>query len=95
MKSESSPVIQPTGDIHLGKLLRRGQGLGGHAAGVRLCLRGGGLPPMTMPFNPAKLREATWKMTFQLLACGIDPEHVFIPVDGARNMPSWPGSSAV
>lgn len=33
---------------------------------------------MTVPYRSDKLRESTWDMTFQLLACGIKPELLFI-----------------
>lgn len=78
MKKRVLSCIQPTGDIHLGNYF------GAVKAWVDMqqefdCVFGVvDYHAMTMPFNPAKLREATWKMTFQLLACGIDPDHVFI-----------------
>jgi tryptophanyl-tRNA synthetase len=31
-----------------------------------------------MPYNAEKLRENTWNMVFQLLACGIRPENLFV-----------------
>ena len=70
--------IQPTGDIHLGNYF------GAVKAWVDMqqqfdCVFGiVDYHAMTMPYKPEKLREATWNMTFQLLACGIDPDHVFI-----------------
>lgn len=33
---------------------------------------------MTMPYNPKKLRENTWELLFNLIACGIEPKHLFI-----------------
>ncbi len=33
---------------------------------------------MTMPYEPKKLLENTWHMVFNLLAAGIQPEHLFI-----------------
>jgi tryptophanyl-tRNA synthetase len=33
---------------------------------------------MTMPYDPKKLREATWEMVFNLLATGIKQENLFI-----------------
>lgn len=70
--------IQPTGDIHLGNYF------GAVKAWVDMqqqfdCVFGiVDYHAMTMPYKPEKLREATWNMTFQLLACDIDPDHVFI-----------------
>lgn len=70
--------VQPTGDLHLGNYFGAVQNW------VRLqseykCLFGVvDYHSMTMPYNPAQLRENTWKMVFYLLACGIKPENVFI-----------------
>ena len=33
---------------------------------------------MTMPYNPKKLREATWELTFNMIAVGVDPDNIFI-----------------
>lgn len=33
---------------------------------------------MTMPYDPAKLRENTWHLTFNLLALGVKPEYLCI-----------------
>ncbi len=33
---------------------------------------------ITMPYNPDKLRENTWNLIFNLLACGIKVENLFI-----------------
>lgn len=71
-------AIQPTGDLHLGNYFGAVQNW------VRLqseyeCFYGVvDNHSMTMPYDPAKLRENTWSMAFQLLACGIKPENLFI-----------------
>ncbi len=70
--------VQPTGDLHLGNYFGAVQNW------VRLqdqyeCRYGVvDYHSMTMPYNPAQLRENTWRMVFYLLACGIKPEHLFI-----------------
>ena len=70
--------IQPTGDLHLGNYL------GANRNWVELqaqynCKYGVvDYHSMTMPYLAAKLRENTWKLVFQLLACGIEPENLFI-----------------
>ena len=70
--------IQPTGDLHLGNYFGAVQNwvnLQDKYActyGVVDC------HSMTMPYKSADLREGTWKMAFQLLACGITPENLFI-----------------
>ncbi len=33
---------------------------------------------MTMPYDPAKLRQNTWELIFNLMACGVDPDNLFI-----------------
>jgi tryptophanyl-tRNA synthetase len=70
--------IQPTGDLHLGNYF------GAVKNWVDLqskyqCIYGVvDNHSMTMPYDPAKLRENTWSMIFQLLACGVKPENTFI-----------------
>ncbi|MEO0043511.1 MAG: hypothetical protein RL329_2959 [Bacteroidota bacterium] len=70
--------IQPTGDLHLGNYF------GAVKNWVRLqaeyqCFYGVvDNHSMTMPYQAAKLRENTWKMVFQLLACGIEPNNLFV-----------------
>ncbi len=70
--------IQPTGDIHLGNYL------GAVKNWVDLqekydCTYGVvDYHAMTMPYKAEDLRKNTWKMVFQLLACGIKPENLFI-----------------
>lgn len=71
-------AIQPTGDLHLGNYLGAVQNW------VRLqqdyqCFFGVvDYHSMTMPYQANKLRENTWNMVFQLLACGVEPESLFI-----------------
>ncbi len=71
-------AIQPTGDLHLGNYF------GAVKNWVDLqdkysCIYGVvNYHSMTMPYNAADLRENTWKMIFQLMACGIKPENLFI-----------------
>ncbi len=70
--------IQPTGDIHLGNYL------GAIKNWVELqkdyrCFYGVvDYHAITMPYNPEKLRANTWNMAFQLLACGIKIENLFV-----------------
>lgn len=78
MKKKILSGIQPTGDLHIGNYFGAVQNW------VRLqqaydclyCVVD--YHSMTMPYKSDKLRENTWKMAFQLLACGIQPEHLFI-----------------
>ncbi len=78
MKKRVLSCIQPTGDIHLGNYFGAVKGWVDMQQEFDCVFGVVDYHAMTMPFNPAKLREATWKMTFQMLACGIDPDHVFI-----------------
>ncbi|MGB1217158.1 MAG: tryptophan--tRNA ligase [Saprospiraceae bacterium] len=70
--------IQPTGDIHLGNYL------GAVKNWVDLqekynCTYGVvDYHAMTMPYKAKDLRQNTWKMVFQLLACGVKTENLFI-----------------
>jgi tryptophanyl-tRNA synthetase len=70
--------VQPTGDLHLGNYFGAVQNWV-RIQGDYKCFYGVvDYHSMTMPYNPAQLRENTWKMVFYLLACGIKPENLFI-----------------
>ncbi|HMG16339.1 MAG TPA: tryptophan--tRNA ligase [Saprospiraceae bacterium] len=70
--------IQPTGDLHLGNYF------GAVANWVKLqkeytCYFGiVDCHSMTMPYDAALLKDNTWKMAYQVLACDVDPERLFI-----------------
>jgi len=70
--------IQPTGNLHIGRYF------GALKNWVELqdtynCIYGVvDYHAMTMPFNPAKLRQATWDVTFDMIAIGTDPARIFI-----------------
>lgn len=70
--------IQPTGDMHFGNYF------GAVKNWVDLqetyeCVYGVvDYHAMTMPYNPAKLRENTWELIFNLIAVGIEPNNLFI-----------------
>ena len=71
-------LIQPTGDIHLGNYLGAIKNWG-DIQDLYPCVFGvADLHAMTMPYNPKKLREASWKMVYQLLAAGIKKENLFV-----------------
>ncbi len=70
--------IQPTGDLHLGNYFGAVQNWA-NLQDTFTCRYGVvDLHSMTMPYQAAKLRENTWNMVFQLLACGIKVENLFI-----------------
>lgn len=70
--------IQPTGDLHLGNYFGAVQNWVRLQAQYECRYAVVDYHSMTMPYNPAQLRENTWKMVFYLLACGIKPENLFI-----------------
>lgn len=70
--------IQPTGDLHLGNYFGAVQNWVRLQEEYNCTYAVVDYHSMTMPYNPAQLRENTWKMVFYLLACGVKPEHLFI-----------------
>ena len=70
--------IQPTGNLHLGRYfgaLRYWVGLQAQYD----CIYGiVDYHAMTMPYNPKKLREATWELAFNMIAVGIDADNIFV-----------------
>jgi tryptophanyl-tRNA synthetase len=70
--------IQPTGNLHIGRYF------GALKNWVELQNKYDSIygvvdyHAMTMPFNPLKLRQATWDVTFNLIAIGIDPDRIFV-----------------
>ena len=70
--------IQPTGKLHLGRYF------GAIQNWVELqsqyeCLYGiVNYHAMTMPYEVKNLIPATWELTFDLMACGLKPENIFI-----------------
>ncbi len=70
--------IQPTGDIHLGNYLGAVKNWGDLQKKYDCTYGVVDYHSMTMPYKAKNLRENTWKMALQLLACGIDDENLFI-----------------
>jgi tryptophanyl-tRNA synthetase len=70
--------IQPTGDMHLGNYF------GAIANWVKLqdsykCIYGVvDYHAMTMPYDVNKLRTNTWDLITNLMAVGVDPQHLFV-----------------
>lgn len=70
--------IQPTGNLHFGRYF------GAVSNWVTLqeqyhcfyCVVD--YHAMTMPFVPAKLRENSWELAINLMAAGLNPDHIFI-----------------
>jgi len=78
MRKQVLSCTQPTGNLHIGRYF------GAVRNWVELqkdydCVYGiVNYHAMTMPFVPAKLREATWDLAYNLAAVGIDPDNLFI-----------------
>ncbi len=70
--------IQPTGDLHLGNYFGAVQNWVALQEQYRCYYCVVDYHSMTMPYKASDLRENTWKMVFQLLACGVKPESLFI-----------------
>ena len=70
--------IQPTGDIHLGNYFGAVQNYVKLQSDYNCTYGVVDYHSMTMPYSPIKLRENTWNMIFQLMACGVKTENLFI-----------------
>jgi len=70
--------IQPTGDIHLGNYFGAVQNYAKLQKDYNCTYGVVDYHSMTMPYTPVKLRENTWNMIFQLMACGVYKENLFI-----------------
>lgn len=70
--------IQPTGDLHIGNYFGAVQNWVQLQEKYRCFYSVVDNHAMTMPYDPVKLRENTWKMVFYLLACGVKAENLFI-----------------
>lgn len=71
-------AIQPTGMMHLGNYFGAIQNWANLQSTYHCTYGVVNYHSMTMPYQATQLREQTWDMVFQLLACGIKTENVFI-----------------
>ena len=71
-------AIQPTGDIHLGNYFGAVQNWVKLQEQYQCTFGVVDYHSMTMPYDPKKLKENTWSMVFQLLACGVKKDNLFI-----------------
>ncbi len=70
--------VQPTGRLHLGRYFGAIQNWASIQDEYQ-CLYGiVNYHAMTMPYQINKLIPATWELTFDLMACGLRPENIFI-----------------
>ena len=70
--------IQPTGNMHFGNYFGAVQNWVNLQQTYKCFYGIVDYHAMTMPYNPKKLRENTWNLAFNLLACGVDKENLFI-----------------
>jgi tryptophanyl-tRNA synthetase len=70
--------IQPTGDMHLGNYFGAVQNWVSLQSQYECVFGVVDYHAMTMPFQPEKLRENTWDLLANLVACGVNPENLFI-----------------
>lgn len=71
-------AIQPTGDMHLGNYFGAVQNWVRLQEDYQCAFGVVNYHSMTMPYKPAVLGETTWKMAFLIMACGVEPENLFI-----------------
>ncbi len=77
-KKQVLSCIQPTGHMHFGNYFGAVKNWVDLQAAYD-CIYGiVDYHAITMPYNPKKLRENTWDLTFNLIAVGIKPENIFI-----------------
>lgn len=70
--------IQPTGDLHFGNYFGAVQNWVKLQDEYDCFYSVVDYHAMTMPYNPKKLREASWDMVLNLMALGVDKENLFI-----------------
>lgn len=70
--------IQPTGDMHFGNYFGAVKNWVDLQAEYDCKYGVVDYHAMTMPYNPTKLRQATWELIFNLMATGVDVNNLFI-----------------
>ena len=70
--------IQPTGNLHFGRYFGAVENWKRLQQDYDCLYMVANYHAMSMPFQPKKLIEGTWEICFNLLACGIKPENLFI-----------------
>ncbi|MEM6397902.1 MAG: tryptophan--tRNA ligase [Bacteroidota bacterium] len=70
--------IQPTGKLHFGRYFGAVENWRRLQAEHDCLYMVVDYHAMTMPFQAKKLRENSWELVFNLLACGIEPQNIFI-----------------
>lgn len=70
--------IQPTGKLHFGRYFGAVENWKRLQEDYDCLYMVVNYHAMTMPFTAKKLAEQSWELCFNLLACGIKPENIFI-----------------
>lgn len=70
--------IQPTGDLHLGNYFGAIKNWVDQQGKFECTYGVVDYHSMTMPYNAEDLKKNTWRMAFQLLACGVEADNLFI-----------------
>lgn len=78
MKERMMSGIQPTGHLHLGRYFGAIQNWEHLQRDYECYFCVVNYHAITMPYQPAQLHRASWDIVFNLLACGIHPEYLFI-----------------
>jgi len=71
-------AIQPTGEMHFGNYFGAIQNWVNLQSTYQTICGVVDYHAMTAPYNPKKLKEGSWNMIFDLLACGLEPNRLFI-----------------
>lgn len=78
MRKQVLSAIQPTGDMHFGNYFGAVQNWVELQRNYDCVFGVVDYHAMTMPYNPVKLRENTWELIFNLQACGVEANNLFI-----------------
>jgi len=70
--------IQPTGDLHLGNYFGAIKNWVTQQGKFECTYGVVDYHSMTMPYKAETLRENTWRMVYQVLACGVEVDNLFI-----------------
>ena len=78
MKKRVLSAIQPTGHMHLGNYFGAVKNWVDLQQNYECTYGVVDYHAITMPYDPVKLRNNTWDLIVNLIAVGVDPQHLFI-----------------
>ena len=78
MKKRVLSAIQPTGHMHLGNYFGAVKNWVDLQQDYECTYGVVDYHAITMPYSPDKLRNATWDLLINLIAVGVEPQHLFI-----------------